>query len=271
MPVVENAGFYQGPSNFAEHTHTCCEIFYLKKGRIQLNIEGKGYMPDENSVHIISPMERHSVTCLSEEYERYIIFLDLQSFEAYFTDPVLSVILKNRPADFKHVFNTFNPEIQTIFIKCTEEHEHYSNCQFTNQRMVSLISELLILLYRSAPEQFPFCQDNGWLTQIQKYIDYNYDKPLKIRDLADKFYINQYYLSHAFKAYTGYSPKQYLSKIRFLHVRQLLFSTDMKIAEISERTGYETVNDLSRQFKKEFGISPVDYRKKQMTLNSNPF
>lgn len=267
MVVVENAKIYRGPNNFAEHSHSCCEIFYLKKGQIRLNIEGKEYIPEENSIHVISPMEKHSVTCLSEEYERYIIFMNLHNFEVYFTDPMLSSILKNRPAGFKHVFRASNPELQTIFIKCTKEYEANLNCPYTNQRMANLIFELLILLYRSAPEQFLVYQDNDRLTEVQKYIDNNYDRPIRIKEIADMYFINQYYLSHSFKAFTGYSPKQYLSKVRFIHVRQLLATSNLKITEIAENTGFESINDLSRQFKNEFGISPMEFRKKQLTQN----
>lgn len=267
MVVIESAGFYQGPLNSAQHNHSCCEIFYLKKGRILLNIEGKEYVPSENSVHIISPMEKHTVTCLSEEYERYIVFLNLDNFEVYFTNQTLNRILKNRPADFQHVFHSSTQDFETLFRSCSDEFEQHFDCQFTNLRFVSLISEMLILLYRTDSERFSFGNDNNRLSEIQKYIEDNYNKHIKIADVANRFYINQFYLSHVFKEFTGYSPKQYLSRVRLIHVRKLLASSDMKIAEIAEKTGYETINDLSRQFKNEFRISPSDFRKNLPSLS----
>lgn len=267
MKVVENAEYYMGQLNTAEHNHSCCELFYLKKGRILLNIEGKEYMPKENSVHILSPMEKHSVTCLSEEYERYIIFMNLDNFEVYCTNPTLIKILKNRPVEFQHVFHSKGLDYEAIFKYCADEHRLYKDCQFTNLRMANLVVELLIMLYRTEPERFIFRHDNLRLVEIQKYIEDNYNNHIKISELADKFYINQYYLSHSFKDFTGYSPKQYLSKIRLIQVRKLLVSENTKIAEIAERTGFETINDLSRQFKNEFGISPTDFRKNQTELS----
>lgn len=267
MTVVENAGFYSGPLNSSEHSHTCCEIFYLKKGRIRLNIEGKEYYPEEHSVHIISPMEKHAVTCLSEEYERYIIFLNLYGFEACFTNPTLSTILKIHPIDFRHTFYTPELDVEAIFHRCKEEYEKNITCQYSNLRMVNMISELLILLYRHAPERFSFYQDNGRLSQIQKYLEDNFTKPVKIKELADLFYINQYYLSHTFKSYTGYSPKQYLKKVRLMNVCQLLSDTDLRLSEVALKTGFESLNDLSRQFKNTFGFTPKEFRKKQNVIS----
>lgn len=262
MIIVESAGFYSGPMNSIEHSHTCCEIFYLKKGRIHLTIDGRDYYPKENSVHIISPLEKHALTCMSDEYERYIIFLNLHGFEALFTNQQLSTILKNHPPGFDHVFYTPGGEIESIFRSCFEEYVNNASCQYSNLRLVNLISELLILLYRNDPDKFSLRQDSARLARIQKYLEDNLDKPLKIKEIADLFYINPYYLSHIFKSYTGYSPKQYLMKIRFIKVCQLLCNTDLTIEEIAVQSGFETLNDLSRQFKKTFGLSPKDFRKK---------
>jgi AraC-like DNA-binding protein len=263
MVIVENADFYRGPLNSAQHCHSCCEIFYLKKGRILLDIEGKEYLPEEASVHILSPMEKHAVTCLSNEYERYIIFMDLDNFESYCDHQTLTAILKNRPIEYQHVFHSPSQDFESVFKNCVREYKEYRDCQFSNLEMSNLITELLIMLYRSAPERFVLQQDKIQLAQIQKFIEDHYDKKIRIAEIAEKFYINQYYLSHVFREYTGYSPKQYLSKIRLLHARQLLVKSDMKIAEIAEKTGFETTNDLSRQFKSKFGISPTDFKKNQ--------
>lgn len=262
MIVVDNTDFYIGPLNSEEHFHSCCEIFYLKKGRILLNIEGKEYEPAENSVHIISPMERHSVTCLSEEYERYIIFMNPDDYEVYCDNQILSGILKNRPAEYVHIFHSEIQDFELIFKNCAREYKEYKNCQFTNLKMSNYISELLIMLYRSAPERFAQPEGKVEIAKVQRYIDENYNKKIKIAEIAEMFYINQYYLSHIFRSFTGYSPKQYLSKIRLIHVRQLLVKTDLTIAEIAERTGYETMNDLSRQFKNKFNMSPTEFKKK---------
>lgn len=263
MNIIESAGFFTGPMNSCEHSHTCCEIFYFKKGRIKLEIEGKEYYPKENSVHIISPMEKHAITCLSEEYERHLIFLNPYGLEVYFSNPTLTAVLKNRPAEFKHIFHPPHKDVEGIFRRCAEEYENNTSCQFYKLRMVNLISELLILLYRSAPEQFSYYQDNGRLAQIQKHLENNYASQVKISEVADLFYINQYYLSHTFKQFTGYSPKQYLKKVRLMHVCHLLSQTELKIEEIALQTGFDSLNDLSRQFKSSFGLSPREFRMKQ--------
>ena len=57
---------------------------------------------------------------------------------------------------------------------------------------------------------------------------------------------------------------QYLNRVRINRVKELLKTTDMKLAEIAALTGFSDEFYLSRQFKKATGVSPVLYARGQM-------
>lgn len=59
----------------------------------------------------------------------------------------------------------------------------------------------------------------------------------------------------------GISPIKHLTRLRLRKARTLLASTGMTVEEISELLGYADSYSLSHAFKKQFGISPRDYRK----------
>jgi AraC-like DNA-binding protein len=65
-----------------------------------------------------------------------------------------------------------------------------------------------------------------------------------------------------FKIHTGLSPKRYLQRMRLERARRLLGSTGDALEKISERVGLCSAFHLSAAFKREFGVSPREWRLK---------
>ncbi|WP_087065134.1 helix-turn-helix transcriptional regulator [Intestinibacillus massiliensis] len=95
---------------------------------------------------------------------------------------------------------------------------------------------------------------------IKAYIDRNYAEPLTLSGIADVFYINPYYASHIFKAVTGYSPIQYITRRRIGEAQSLLTFTSHSVTEVAAMVGYDNPNYFSTVFSKLVGMSPVKYR-----------
>ena len=71
------------------------------------------------------------------------------------------------------------------------------------------------------------------------------------------------YLSALFKRNTGQNYIKYLTDVRMDGAYKLLTGTDMKTYEIAEAVGYHTVRWFVESFKKKFGMSPLEYKKKK--------
>jgi len=63
------------------------------------------------------------------------------------------------------------------------------------------------------------------------------------------------------------SPAQYILSLWMVNAQSLLENTDYKIGEIAEIMGYDNQLYFSRVFRKEYGVSPVQYRKKIKETN----
>ena len=72
------------------------------------------------------------------------------------------------------------------------------------------------------------------------------------------------YLNRTFRRVTGKTVFQYLNRVRINRVKELLKTTDMKLAEIAALTGFSDEFYLSRQFKKATGVAPILYARGQM-------
>lgn len=71
------------------------------------------------------------------------------------------------------------------------------------------------------------------------------------------------HLTRLFRRYIGESFSDYLRRIRIKNAGELLESTEEPITKIAEMVGIMNVNHFSTMFKKEFGLTPSEYRKRR--------
>jgi transcriptional regulator GlxA family with amidase domain len=98
------------------------------------------------------------------------------------------------------------------------------------------------------------------LSQINKVIDLiksNYEKPLHIDDLARRASMGPSALYEHFKAVTAMSPLQYQKRIRLQQARSLMLARAVNAATAAYEVGYESPSQLSREYKRLFGVSPA--------------
>jgi len=93
------------------------------------------------------------------------------------------------------------------------------------------------------------------------YMESNYMHPLTLDDLSALFHISKYHMSREFRKYTGYSPGEYLIKLRIRHVCILLSESDLTIEQAALESGFENMSNFINQFKRHIGMTPGAFRK----------
>lgn len=102
-----------------------------------------------------------------------------------------------------------------------------------------------------------------WLVEkVQEYLDCNYQNKITLQNMADFAAVSPWYLDRIFKKYTGASPTQYLIHRKLGYAQSLFTDTEESIAKIAEKIGYDNPSYFSQLFKKKFGMTPGEYRKK---------
>ncbi|TME38863.1 MAG: helix-turn-helix domain-containing protein [Chloroflexi bacterium] len=86
--------------------------------------------------------------------------------------------------------------------------------------------------------------------------------PHKVADLARRAGMSGAHFAHVFRAQLGVAPAHLMRSMRLRQVALLLESTDDPVGVIAERTGFGSIFELSRQFRRQFGTSPRAYRAK---------
>ena len=101
---------------------------------------------------------------------------------------------------------------------------------------------------------------SGVLDIAKAYIEQYYMLDLDLDKVASICGYSPSYFSRSFRKYFGINFVQYLQQVRLENAKQLLKSSTMTVAEISEKTGFQSLSYFSTIFKRETGVSPNQYR-----------
>ena len=104
---------------------------------------------------------------------------------------------------------------------------------------------------------------NDYIQRINKvvaYINNHLDETLDLKTLSNQAALSDFHFHRIFKALKGEAIGGYITRLRLEATARLLRYTALTIEEIAFNIGYETPASLSKAFKKQYGISPTEYR-----------
>lgn len=110
--------------------------------------------------------------------------------------------------------------------------------------------------------------------QGKEYIKENYGDPdLSLEKVANLLNVHKDYLSKLMKEELGYSFIEYLTKVRVNRAKEILEQdlANAKIYDIARKVGYKSQHYFSRTFKKNVGLTPLQYRKEKCNLQDMDF
>lgn len=106
-------------------------------------------------------------------------------------------------------------------------------------------------------------QQHKYVVSVKEYITNNYfSSSISLSSTAEFIGINTSYLSKLFRDNAGEHFTDYLNKYRIEKAKQLLDTTHFTIQEIGFKTGFNTIQNFNRVFKKIVGMTPGQYRGK---------
>ena len=102
-----------------------------------------------------------------------------------------------------------------------------------------------------------------YIKEAISFIELNYGRAISVEDIADFCNINRSYLNRLFKESTGKTLQNFLMYYRMNRAAELLKVSELTVNEIGKRCGYQNQLHFSRAFKTIFGLSPMQWKKKE--------
>ena len=122
--------------------------------------------------------------------------------------------------------------------------------------------EILIRLLRSSigirVAQMGFVESSvNRVARAIAWLRSNYSQPIKIEELADLVSMSASSFHEHFKSVTSMSPLQYQKTLRLQEARRLMLSSMMDASAASQRVGYLSASQFSREYSRFFGCAPT--------------
>lgn len=103
--------------------------------------------------------------------------------------------------------------------------------------------------------------DENFMSKLDQYIMQHLEQAeLSVKEMAEEMCMSSSNLFRKLKAITGKSPNEYLRIKRLKKAAELLLQNEYGVTEISLLVGFSSSTYFSSCFKKQFGITPTDFR-----------
>lgn len=253
------------------------DVCYMVEGECNFLFEGERAALHEGDVCIVSPMAGHDLPlgskclCLSFVVRKSTfntLFGNLLTKQDLVSMFFRNSLYQPRRANYILLRTGNDQELyataQELFCECNRADDYANACG------VGLLNLFLARSLRAAVgitlrhyENYLGGDFNFAL--ILQYIQQNY-RTVTLSSLADTFHFSKTYLSKLIHKNMGYSFTDMMRNVKMSRAMDYLVNTSMKISEISDAVGYDSVDHFSRTFRRVYGASPQQYRQKERRL-----
>lgn len=262
------------------HWHDEVEILYFRKGNFKLNVNMETFLIHDECFYFISPGDLHSIESENGAAESAVLFNPLiLNFEHYDTAQtrLLNPLSKgeiqfprfldiSHPAfhpirqEYLEILDLFHQNDSTAPLESPDIPEDLSSQILIKAGLLKIVGILASFLMLTEPEK----ADDYRVELIKSslaFIRAHYQEKIYIRDLAQQVNMNEQYFCRFFKKALGKSPVAYLNEYRIKQAVSLLLTTDMPVMDVCLDCGFYNLGNFLREFKKDTGFTPLQYRK----------
>lgn len=225
------------------HFHNAIELVFLKKGELEVCINGVKHDILEGEVAYSGSFDIHYYN-LKENSEVYVIVASqdyLKEFNNFVGCKHLNNIIK-APSCLFDFLDEWIKEIDS-------ENKLMSTAKLLH--ILAKLSDGNLVEKTIAPK-------SEFVSNIFQFIHKNFKSNISVSKIAEKFGYSRGYISTMFTAYTGEGFNAYINRLRVLSASKEIEKNDgRKILDIAFENGFESANTFYRAYKKQFGHSPL--------------
>ena len=253
------------------------EILFIEQGKIELTIENKKYVAEENDLVLLPPKIPHTFQAMGEkpliQPHLHLDFTYRKDFDKVYipfekiTDPdKLTLFRENEFAKWglPYVVKFASPHISQPILKLIHE---IITTNMENSLVSVLKTKILVLNLFSniiaatfGKNDFPNL-NRSLFVSMQLMMERQLSSSLDLNYIANTLGYSKNHLCSLYKKQFGITAVKQYEKLKLGKALGYLAQAQLGITEIAETLGFGYVGDFTRFFKRMTGMSPSNYRK----------
>lgn len=249
------------------HSHAFYEILFCRSCEgVEYLVGTERYRLRAGDVIIVPPGVSHRPLLpenLAQPYTRDVVWMSsefVQQLRKW--APTLGIGIENYTT-LLHTKEDVQSTIGKLFEQGVREAE-----QDTDDREVAVIGNTITLLtqlrraYAARSARPMQAERPELLDRALQYIEENLSQKITLAEVAHHFFVSESTITQLFRKKMGVSFYHCVTQRRLIAAK-VLIEQNVQLEQVGERVGFTDYSAFYRAFKKEYGISPAQYRKLQ--------
>lgn len=252
------------------HSHNYYEFYFFLEGDISVQLGKKQYPIQPGDIMLVPPHMPHQpiIHSLNVPYRRFVFWIS-QTYCNHLLQlsPDYLYLIQYVSQTKDYIFHNDRIAFNRIQAKALRLIEEIQAERFGQEAQVSVcVNDLLLHLNRTVYDRNhpkSIIEEGTLYQNLIIYIEEHLDDDLSLDKMAAEFFVSKYHIAHVFKENLGMSIHQYITKKRLALCREAILG-NMSITQAYQTFGFGDYSSFYRAFRKEYGISPKDFRDMQV-------
>lgn len=254
VSVGEN--YYMGEP----HSHDFYELYFLLEGEREFFVDNKMFKCAANTLVVVPPYLMHKTE--GGPYKRINVNVSPEKLQSHQNEFLFELS--------KKIAVKLDQNYQAIITRLLLEGVNFQNVVTKNKNdcLLSLIETIINLLSVQKLTHISVSSSAHKPTNVSpevlkiiSYVNAHYNQPITLKDLCEKFYLSKVSLCKKFKSVMNCSIMEYVLNLRLSKAKALLRDKKKSIEDVAAECGFSSANYFGLTFKKEVGLSPMNYKK----------
>lgn len=233
------------------HYHDFYELEYVVSGSALVTVNGNEYRLGKGGAYLLRPTDMHEFKTVGESVIYSVSFTSEKASPKIMGDfmSLGGYLLTTLSDDDGKTFEALLKKTLTLYGK-----------KYGNEVAAATLNVLISTLLAYGNSVKKFNEDESVLAAI-RYINNNFTTNPRLEEIATIAGFTPTYFCRKFKAVTGKTFTEYLAQLKIDFASRLISQTDVLLTDICFASGFNSISQFIREFKKINGVSPSQYKK----------
>lgn len=242
------------------HSHDFYELYFLLDGEREFFLDNKMFKVGSSTLVVVPPYHLHKTE--GGPYKRVNINVSptlLPDYLIDFLNKISNYIAIKIDRSTYEIISRLLSEGAKLQISTVK---NKTDCLLSiTQTILYLISSRELTPISATSTAYQLNKVSPEVLKILSYINTNFNQDISLKALCEKFYLSKVSLCKKFKSVMNCSIMDYVSRLRLAKAKSLLRDQNMSVEDVAIECGYSSANYFGLIFKKEVGLSPLNYKK----------